>query len=66
MGKPKTLDEVFDAIAQEAILAASRVECSKEAFCEGLKDIEVTVRERREMMEEEIEHDLRAAEKADD
>jgi hypothetical protein len=51
------LDETFEAIAQAAITAAERVPCSKARFAEGLKDMEMTLKDRRLMMEDEIKRD---------
>ena len=60
------LDEVFEAIAEEAILAAEKVECSKERFVEGLKDMEMSLKDRRLLMQSEIDADDQAADDDDD
>ena len=55
MPKPgQTLDEQFEAIAEEAIIKAEGVKCSMDRFVEGLRDIEIAIRERRAMSEDEI------------
>lgn len=49
------LEEKFEEIAQEAIKEAERVKCTFADFVQGLRDIEGTVRERRQAAEEELE-----------
>lgn len=44
----------FEVIAQEAILAAERVECSPPAFRRGLDTIVDMLRERRDLVVDEL------------
>lgn len=50
------LEEEFEAIAREAIESAEAVKCDFSDFVEGLKSIEIEIRERRSMAEEELRH----------
>lgn len=49
------LEEVWEKIAEETLSKAEVVDCSLADFAEGLKDIELAVRHRREMAEDELE-----------
>lgn len=53
---PKTtsnLESRWERVAQDAIMAAERVECSLSEFAEGLRYIERDIKDRREMAEDE-------------
>lgn len=43
------IEKQFETIAEEAVKAAEKVQCTIEDFAEGLKMIEDSVRERREL-----------------
>lgn len=52
--KERAIAEAFERIAEEAISAAEQVSCSMERFVEGLKDIEIAIRDRRHVSEDEV------------
>lgn len=45
----KSLDEQWEEIARDAISEAEKVKCPIEDFLEGLRQIEIAIRERREL-----------------
>jgi hypothetical protein len=49
----KQIEQEFEKIAEEAISKAEHVDCSFARFIDGLKDIETTIRDRREMAQHE-------------
>lgn len=44
----------FERIAADAISEAEDVDCSLETFAEGLHDMEIAIRERRELADAEV------------
>jgi hypothetical protein len=53
MAKRMNARDQFEKIAAEAVSQAEAVKCPFDVFVEGLREIEVTVRERRYMAEDE-------------
>lgn len=48
------LDATWEAVANGAIRAAENVECSLEDFAAGLREIELTIHERRLLADAEV------------
>lgn len=47
--------DVWEQIAEDAIREAEHVDCSLEDFARGLKDIEIAIRERRQLADAEVD-----------
>jgi hypothetical protein len=60
-GSAASLDDQFQAIADEAIEAAEQIDCSLVEFVDGLGTIIDALRDRKSVSEEEIEQRHRGA-----